>query len=132
MPSTHEQIIRRVYEAFNRWDIPAILGAFASDIEWVAADHSPLADHSPYRGLEAVRDGVFARIGTHFELIIRVDDLLESGDRIVMLGYYEGAPKATGRRFHAQVAHVWTLAQGKVRRFQQYTDTFQLAEALKP
>lgn len=132
MSSTHEQIIRRVYEAFNRWDIPAILGSFAPDIEWVAADHSPLADHSPYRGLEAVRDGVFARIGTHFELMIRVDDLLEAGDRIIMLGYYEGSPKATGRRFHAQVAHVWTLTQGKVRRFQQYTDTFQLAEALKP
>lgn len=131
MPSAHEQTIRRVYAAFNRWDIPTILDSFAPDIEWVAAEHSPLAEHSPYLGLEAVREGVFAPIGAHLELTIRIDELLEAGDRIIMLGYYEGAPKATGKRFRAQVAHIWTLAQGRVRRFQQYTDTFQLAESLR-
>jgi len=75
---------------------------------------------------------VFAQIGTHFEVIILIDELLDAGERIIMLGHYEGAPKGTGTRFRAQVVHVWALAQGKVHRFQQYTDTFQLAESPKP
>jgi len=48
-----------------------------------------------------------------------------------MLGHYDGMHKATGKRFHAQVAHIWTIAAAKAIKFQQYTDTYQLAEATK-
>ena len=62
---------------------------------------------------------------------IRVDELLDAGDKVVMLGYYLGARKATGKKFQAQVAHIWTIAAGKAVKFQQYTDTYQLAESAK-
>ena len=63
--------------------------------------------------------GVFWR---HRELVQR---------KVVMLGYYDGVPKATGKKFQAQVAHIWTIAAGKAVKFQQYTDTHQLAESVK-
>ena len=50
---------------------------------------------------------------------------------VIVTGRYSGAYKATGKKIDAQFAHFWTLADGKVTRFQQYTDTLQAAQAAK-
>jgi len=55
----------------------------------------------------------------------------DAGDSIIVTGRYSGAYKATGKKIDAQFAHFWTLAGGKVTRFQQYTDTLQAAQAAK-
>jgi len=124
--------VSKIYIAFAEGNIPAVLELFDPAIEWVVAENSPLADHSPYRGLNQVVEGVFTRIGLEFpDLAIQVDELLDAGEKIVMLGRYHGVRKATGKAFHAQAAHVWTITAGKFTRFQQYLDTYQVAETAK-
>src|SRR5688500_18732869 len=111
MSQENVNVVNHIYEAFRQGNIAAVLDSFDPGIEWVAAENSPAADHSPYHGVNQVRDGVFARIAAGFEgFKIRVDEILDAGDRVVMLGYYDGMHKATGKRFHAQVAHIWTIA----------------------
>jgi uncharacterized protein len=124
--------VNKIYSTFAAGNIPAVLEWFDPAIEWVAAENSPLADHSPYRGLNQVVEGVFTRIGLEFPgLVIQVDELLDAGEKIVMLGRYHGVRKASGKAFHAQVAHIWTLRVGKVTKFQQYLDTYQVAETAR-
>lgn len=124
--------INKIYDAFNQRDYEAVLKFFDSTVEWRAADSSPLSDKSPYHGLDAVREGVFNRIAAGFErLTIRVDELFEAENKVVILGYYDGVSKANGKQFQAQVAHIWTLADGKIIKFQQYLDTYRVAESLK-
>jgi ketosteroid isomerase-like protein len=127
MSQENVTLIKRLYEAFGRGDIPAVLDFFDPTIEWVAADNSPVADRSPYHGVSEVRAGVFMRVVADFDVTIEVDELLDAGDKVVMLGYYNGVRRATGKRFRAQAAHIWTMAAGKAVKFQQYTDTYQLA-----
>jgi uncharacterized protein len=125
-------VINRIYEAFGQRDFAAVLEHFAPTIEWIAAVNSPLADRSPYRGLDQTREGVFMRIAEGFErLTVKVDEIFGADDKVVVLGFYDGVYKANGKRFQAQVAHIWTLAGGKVVKFQQYVDTYQLAESFK-
>ena len=135
MTQANITLIGRVYEAFGQGDYSAVLASFAPEVEWFAAEHSPLADRSPYRGLDEVRAGVFERIAAGFDrLVVRIDEIFPAGDhgnKVVALGFYEGARKANGKPFRAQVAHVWTLAAGRVIQFQQYVDTLQLAETAK-
>jgi ketosteroid isomerase-like protein len=132
MSEENVNVVNHIYEAFGQGNIPAVLDSFDPTIEWVAAENSPAGDHSPYHGVNQVRDGVFARIAAGFEgFKIRVDELFDARDKVVMLGYYDGMYKETGKRFHAQVAHIWTIAAGRAIKFQQYTDTYQLAEATK-
>jgi len=45
-------------------------------------------------------------------------------------GRYQAKNKKSGKILNAQVAHLWTLKNGKVTKFQQYTDTKQVAEAI--
>ena len=126
-------VTKKIYEAFNQGDFSAVLEMFAPTVKWVAAENSPLGDKSPYRGLSKVRNGVFARLAGGLPgLKIETDELFAAGDdKVVMLGYYDGVFKATGKPIHAQVAHVWTFSGGKVVKFQQYTDTYQLAKSAK-
>ena len=132
MTQENVNIIRGLYESFARGDVPGVLGLFAPDVEWVAAENSPYGAKSPYIGPNAVLENVFMRIGADWEdFSVTVNELINAGEKVVMLGYYNGRYKPTGKQVRAQVAHVWTLEGGKVAKFQQYTDTKQFAEAMK-
>jgi uncharacterized protein len=128
---SHENvtIIRRLYEAFMQGDIPTVLGSMDANITWIAAENSLYAGESPFTGINAVVENVLMRIGAEWDnFAIQVDELLDAGDKVVMLGYYSGTYKATGKQALAQVSHVWTLEGGKIVKFQQYTDTKQFAQ----
>ena len=129
MSQENMDIIRGLYDAFARGDIPAVLGSLDADVEWREADGFLYADQNPYIGPGAVLAGVFVRIGGEWEgFQAKPDSLLDAGETVIAQGHYSGVYKATGRSVRAQFAHLFTLRGGKVVRFQQYTDTKQFAE----
>lgn len=131
MSQQNVDIIRGMYDAFARGDIPGVLGVLDSGIEWNEAENFLYADRSPYIGPEAVLEGVFARIGVDWESFAATPDtLLDAGEAVVTQGHYSGIYKGTGKQVRAQFAHVLTMRGGKVIRFQQYTDTKQFADAV--
>lgn len=123
--------VKGLYTSFANGDIPAVLGALDAEAEWNEADNFPYADGNPYIGPDAVLNGVFMRLGGEWDGFAAVPaEFIDGGDRVVVLGRYGGRYKASGRAVDAQFAHVWWLADGKVTRFQQYTDTAQVRDAL--
>ncbi|MBC9034673.1 nuclear transport factor 2 family protein [Sphingomonas sp. JC676] len=130
MSAENVAVIRAIYDAFAMGDVPGVLGRMAAGIVWNEAENFPYADGNPYVGPEAIAGGVFARcVGEWDGFAVKMDDLLDAGDRVVALGRYAGVNKATGRSMHPQAVHVWTLEDGKVTRFQQYADTLDVARA---
>lgn len=129
---SHENIklINQIYEAFNAGNYQLVLEYFSPDFEWVAADSSPLSDRSPYHGVEEIRESVFARIAAGFEkLIVDPDEIFSAGDKVVMLGYYDGIYRASGKQSRTQVAHIWTVSNDRAVKFQQYLDTYKVAQS---
>ena len=126
-------LINNIYTLFNDRKFDEIAAHLAGDITWIAADSSPLADESPYQGKSVVRERVFGRIEAGFEkLTIRVDEIYSAdGDRVVVLGYYSAILRGSGKTFDAQLAHIWTIEDGRLRKFQQYVDTYRIAESMK-
>lgn len=123
-------IVKALYDALGKGDVPAVLGAFDPQIEWREAENSLCADGNPYGGTQAVAEGVFKRYVSDVENFVAVPEyFIESGDTVVVEGRYRGKVKATGTPVDAQFAHVWRLRDGKVVHFQQYTDTRQWADA---
>jgi hypothetical protein len=123
-------IVQGVYEAFGRGDVAAVLGAFDPAIDWREADGFLYADGNPYVGPQRVAEGVFQRIvGDIDGLTLKVNNMIDGGDTVVTEGRYRATMKKTGTPVDAQFAHVWQLRDGKVVRFQQYTDTKQWAAA---
>jgi hypothetical protein len=123
-------IVKALYDAFGRGDVPAVLGAFDPRIQWREAESFLYADGNPYEGPQAVAEGVFQRIVSDVEsFAVLPERFIEAGDTIVAEGRYRGTLKRTGTLVDAQFAHVWQLRDGKVVRFQQYTDTKQWSDA---
>jgi ketosteroid isomerase-like protein len=123
-------VVRAVYDAFGRGDVPAVLGAFDAQIVWMEAESFPYAEGNPYTGPQAVAEGVFQRIVSDVDNFTVVPErYVEEGDTVVVEGRYRGQTKKAGRPVNAQLVHVWQCRQGKIVRFQQYTDTKQWADA---
>ena len=129
MPHSSESV-REFYQAMGRGDIPAALGMFDPRIEWNEAENFIYADRNPYIGPQAVLEGVFARLGGEWDnFSVIPDQILDAGDTAVAFGRYRGAYKRTGVSVNAQFVHVFTVKDGKIVRFQQYTDTAQFRDA---
>jgi uncharacterized protein len=128
--TTNGERVHALYEAFGRGDVPAVLGAFDAAIHWREAESFRYADHNPYVGPQAVAAGVFLRISSDVDQFVVVPERIsDAGETVLAEGRYRGTVKATGKAVSAQFAHVWRFRDGKVIRFQQYTDTEQWADA---
>jgi uncharacterized protein len=101
---------------------------FTPTFEWHAADNSPIADRSPYCGLDAVCSEVLPRLAALFpEMQLRADEILVTENKAIMLGYYHNLSQKLGGTTEAQVAHILTFQNGKIIKFQQYLDTYKFS-----
>jgi ketosteroid isomerase-like protein len=126
---SNTEFMKNLYEAFAKGDVPTVLQSFDENIEWTEAEGFPYG--GIYHGGNAIVENVFMKLATEWEgYTVTPDDFLEDGERVVALGHYSGKYIATGKSMHVPFAHVWTIADGKVKKFVQYTDTLKVSEAL--
>lgn len=125
------EFVEGLYRAFAEGDIPTVLGALDDKVEWNEAEHVTFWNGAPFIGPEAVLQSVFARIPETFGTTFRIEPerILGCGDSVVLQARYKGVVQATGQELDAQVAHIWDIRDGKVVRFQQYTDTWAFERA---
>jgi|SRR5262245_6559402 len=132
MSQENVNIVRGIYKSFARGDVPAVLEVLDPEVEWRLAENWIYADRNPLIGPQAIVEGTFTRLAAEWEeFSVIPEQLLSSGDHVIALGTYTGTYKSTGKQVHAQFAHIYTFARGKVRKLQQYTDTMQFAEVVK-
>jgi len=131
--ATNRDIVKGMYDSFSTGNVPAVLDAMDPNIVWNEAENVPYADRNPYIGPTAVLEGLFYRLGSEWDYFTLSDiELHETNDDMVIAaGHYNGKYKKTGKVVKAQFAHHWTLENGKVTKFQQYTDTYQFNKALE-
>ena len=126
-------VVDGMYQSFAKGDVPSVVAAMDANIVWNEAEGNAYADGNPYKGPDAVVKGVFGRLGAEWDGFKLVDINLHemSNNQVLATLRYNGTFKKTGKKIDAQVAHLWTLNNGKAVSFQQYVDTKQLAEAAK-
>jgi uncharacterized protein len=97
------ETVRGMYGSFAAGDAPAVLAKMSPDIIWHEAESNSLADGNPYRGPQAVAEGVFARLGQEWETFTLTDQTLYGvGDNMVLVtGRYQGKHAITGKTINA-------------------------------
>jgi ketosteroid isomerase-like protein len=119
--------VQKIYEAFGRGDIPAILDRLADDVEW---EYGAVSTDVPW--LQAGRGKAAA--GRFFEALggidfhaFQVKAVVPSGALVIALVDLDASVRQTGRRLSEEdEVHIWHFdASGKVRRFRHRADTHQ-------
>lgn len=129
MSEQNVEFVKGVYGAFDRGDVPGVLGAFADDIEWFEAEGMPYG--GVYHGPDAVAQNVFGPITSDVDGFTLVrEEFIGSGDTVVAVVRYTGTGKATGKALDVPAAHVWDIRDGKLARFRQFIDTVKYAEVV--
>lgn len=127
---SNANLVKDLYDAFARGDVPTVLGAFTEDIVWTDAEGFPTG--GTYHGANAIVEGVFMPLVTDWDgFSVRPAEFLDAGDVVVALGNYSGTFKQTGKSMTVPFAHVWRFRDGKVFKFDQYTDTLVVSRALQ-
>ena len=124
-------IVKGIYTAFAKGDVPTVLGLFDNGIVWNEAEGYRFAAGNPYIGPNAILQNVFMALVTQLDgFAVTPSNVIDGGDHVAVEGRYTGTVKATGTPLNAQFMHVFELRGGKIVRFQQYTDTAQWSKAL--
>ncbi len=125
------QVVKDTYAAFGRGDIQSILDVLSDDVEWEAVIGA--GSRIPVGGLRRGRNEVatfFQTLGETLEFpTFEPREFIAQGDKVVALGHYHGAVKGTGRSFETEWAMVFTLKNGKIARFREYTDSYGIVAA---
>jgi ketosteroid isomerase-like protein len=129
MSEQNVEFVKTVYDAFARGDVPAVLGAFADDIEWFEAEGMPYG--GLHRGPNAVAQNVFGPIAADNEgFAVTPEEYIGSGDTVAAVVRYTGTGNATGKVLDLPAVHVWDIRDGKLARFRQFIDTVKYAEVV--
>lgn len=125
-------LVRSLYEAFERGNIPAILGAMDPDIVWEIPQSPGYPLGGIHRGPQEIASEFFGVIPSYYlEFAAIPEYVVDDGDRVIVLGEYHGKGRASETAFRVPVTHDYDFRDGKWIRFQEYTDTGTIAAALK-
>lgn len=127
MSTQNKQMIRDLYRAFSRGDIEAVLNAMTEDVNWYAPGDAP------FSGRRMGRD----QVRQYFDDLNRLvrldefdaDEVLEDGDKVIVLGRERATVKETGNHFETEWAHIFTLRNGKIAEVRTFSDTHAVASA---
>jgi len=125
-------LLKNLYEALGRGDIPAVLGAMSPEIKWYEAESNPyMPSGEAWVGPDAVLKNLFMRLGSEWDgFAVHLKSFHDAGDSIIVEARYSGTFKPTGKRLDSQVCHIWDVKGGKLTRFQQYVDTAKLWDVM--
>lgn len=113
--------IRGAYQAFDRGDVPAVIGIMDAGVEW----HEPGGGNAPsgtFNGADSVANDVFGSILENFdEYSAQPSEFIDEGDRVVVRGRFKGTNK-NGAALDTGFEHVFAMSGGKVVAFENKID----------
>jgi uncharacterized protein len=119
----NKQLVRGLYDAFKRGDISTLLAGLTANVEWITPGPPELSLAGHRKGRQEVSQ--------FFQLLKEEEDFLEfevhnylaESDTVVALGHFRSKVPSTGRISTSTFAHVFTIVNGQVNRFEEYFDT---------
>jgi ketosteroid isomerase-like protein len=118
------KVVQEAYAAFGRGDVQGILNQLDEAIVWKGVYGA--GPHVPTSGERRGK----AQVGEFFKQVsqnvnfsrFEPKEFIATGNKVVALGHYT-ATTPIGKKFDADFAMVFTLRNGKVTEFQEFTDS---------
>jgi len=129
-PEQNVEIVKKAYADFGRGDVAALLAALDADVSWTTPASVEMPCAGAVKGVAGVAD-FFKSVGETWDFeSFEPQQFVASGDRVMVQGHYRTRSRNTGRMTECDWVMAWTLRNGKVTAFQEYTDSALLRDAL--
>ncbi len=103
------------------------------DVVWIESDAEAIPARGTHTGPENVARNVFATVPQNWaEFTIVPEDFFADGPTVIVRGRVRAVAKDSGRSMDAPFVHVFTIADGKIRRLTNHHDTAVWVETLSP
>jgi uncharacterized protein len=125
-------LVQQAYALFGHGDIPGVLKLLSPDVVWQITDVENVPFTGTFKGPEGV-GRFFAKFAESVDILnFEAQEFVAQRDKVVVLGESLVRTKAYGTEIRNKWAHVLTVADGKVKHFQDYGDTAAAARGFKP
>ena len=124
------EAVQRLYEAYGRGDVDAVLAEVSDDVEWCAeASSASVPWYGAHRGKGDVAR-FFQEIGGNVDVTEFTPLSFAANETDVIVAvHWSYTVKSTGRSAAMHMQHWWQFAGGKIVSFRGSEDTEQSAAA---
>ena len=131
MNEDNKQVVKEVYSAFQRNNIPAILNCLTDDVQWFSIGPPHVI---PTAGTRYGRRQV-EEYFSMFESLEEVEtftpqEFIAEGERVVAMGEMQSRIKPTNVRVKTPWVHIFRFRQGKISEFRSFCDSAAVVDAL--
>lgn len=128
----NKQLVMEGYRLFQAGQIDELLSRYHDDAEWT----SPELEFVPFSGAfhgKAEIAQFFAKLDASVHANrFEPTQFIAENDKVVVTGFANWLAKPTGRSYDSSWVHIFTLRDGKVARFESFSDTLAMARAFLP
>jgi len=122
------EVVRAVLAAWNRNEPESVLSLLDSEIVFDATRRA--VNPKTYVGTEGMRLMLADRDEVWAEFRTEPGEFVDAGDRVAVIGRWVGKGKGSGIEVQAPTAHVFTVHEGRVVRWELgYTERREALEA---
>ncbi len=124
------QVVQRIYAAFGRGDIPAVLSMLSEGVDWWFHGPATLPFGGRRRGREQVEQ-FFKALAESVEVdeFGPQGEFIAQNDTVVVLGHERVRAQSTQGAWETDWVHVWTLRDGEIVQLHEFSDTAAIVDA---
>ena len=131
MSDRNIQVVKDAYAAFFRGDIAGVLALVAEDVDWqgVKGTEGVVPQAGARRGRSQVEEFFALLAGNTQFKTFEPKQFIASDDSVAVVGYYEATILTTGRHVASDWVMTFTIKDGKITQFREFTDSAAFARA---
>lgn len=123
----NKDVVEELYRCFRQQDVERFKQLCSPSIIW--QQNSGFPGEGTHQGPAAVFNKVYKAFNLEWKRwSFVIERILDAGDDIVVLGYFSGNQRDTSEHFKLAASHVYSFDDGKVVKFQQYTNEQEIVE----
>ncbi len=128
MSQENVEVVRRAVEAWNARDAEGFVELFDPDAEVIFPPEVP--EPGPFHGQAEIMQWTEGFLAAWDQYHASIEELIEAGHDVVAVLHQQGRGRGSDLETDETDAHVFTISEGKVRRWRNYGTREEALEAV--
>jgi uncharacterized protein len=128
VPRAAEDVVRAIYDAWRRGELPGPQDLLAEDIEYVNPEGA--VEPGVRRGLPAFTRAVQQTFESWDVWAARPERMATAGDRVAVLVHYTARGRESGIEIEGRESALWTVRDGRATRYEWFHGPGDAFEAI--